>query len=110
MLVSLVMTTAKKKPAKKPAAKKAPAKKAPAKKKPAAPKKAAKPSFADVKAGAKKSTFADANVFFEEVAAKQIAEHAEKIEELIDSIPAQVTVDARGVKSWLRKFFKGLSK
>lgn len=109
LLVSFPMTTAKKKPAKKPAAKKAPAKKAPAKKKPAAPK-AAKPSFADVKAGAKKSTFADTNVFFEEIAAQQIAQHAEKIEELIDSIPAQVTVDARGVKSWLRKFFKGLSK
>lgn len=97
------MTTAKKKPAKKPAAKKAPAKKAPAKKK-AAPKKAAASKTED------KSKFVDSNKFFEEVAAAQIALHAEKVEQLIDSIPAQVTVDASGFKGFLRKFFRGLSK
>lgn len=107
MLVSFAMTTAKKKTAKKPAAKKAPAKKAPAKKTSAAPKKAVAKKVATE---TKKATFVDSNKFFEEVAAKQIAEHADKIEELINSIPAQVTVDARGVKSWLRKLFKNLSK
>lgn len=103
LLVSHVMTTAKKPAAKKSAAKKAPAKKAPAKKKPAT-KKAAAPKAAE------KPKFVDSNKFFEEVAAKQIAQHAEKIEQLIDSIPAQVTVDSRGVKNWLRKFFRGASK
>ena len=87
------MATAKKKTT----AKKAPAKKAAAKK--AAPKKAAS-----------KSTFVKAEKFVEAVAAKQVAEHAEKIEQLIDSIPAQVSIDARGVKKWMRKFFKGISK
>lgn len=104
--MSDVMTTAKKSAAKKPAAKKAPAKKAPAKKKPAAPKAAPKKKSTKIES---KQKFVDSNKFFEEVAAKQIAQHAEKIENLIDSIPAQVTVDSRGVKSWLRKFFKGLS-
>ena len=88
------MATAKKKTT----AKKAPAKKAAAKK--AAPKKKSAP----------KSTFAKAEDFVEAVAAKQVAEHAEKIEQLIDSIPAQVSIDARGVKKWLRKLFKGISK
>ena len=101
------MTTAKKSTAKKPAAKKAPAKKAPAKKKPAAPKAAPKQKSTKTES---KPKFVDSGKFFEEVAAKQIAQHAEKIETLIDSIPAQVTVDSRGVKSWLRKFFRGLSK
>jgi len=87
------MATAKKKTT----PKKAPAKKAAAKK--AAPKKAAP-----------KSTFAKAEEFVEAVAAKQVAEHADKIEQLIDSIPAQVSLDARGLKKWLRKFFKGASK
>ena len=87
------MATAKKKTT----PKKAPAKKAAAKK--AAPKKAAP-----------KSTFAKAEDFVEAVAAKQVAEHADKIEQLIDSIPAQVSLDARGLKMWLRKFFKGSSK
>ena len=87
------MATAKKKTT----PKKAPAKKAAAKK--AAPKKAAP-----------KSTFVKAEEFVEAVAAKQVAEHADKIEQLIDSIPAQVSIDARGVKKWLRKFFKGISK
>ena len=87
------MATAKKKTT----SKKAPAKKAPAKKAPA-------------KKAAPKSTFAKAEDFIEEIAAKQVAEHADKIEQLIDSIPAQVSVDARGVKRWLRKFFKRLSK
>lgn len=82
---------------KKTTSKKAPAKKAPAKKAP-------------VKKAAPKSTLAKAEDFVEEIAAKQIAEHADKIEKLIDSIPSQVSVDARGVKKWLRKFFKGLSK
>ena len=101
--MSHVMTTAKKSTAKKPAAKKAPAKKAVAKKAPA--KKAAKP-----KTEKKPAKFVDSNSFFEEVAAAQIAQHAEKIEQLIDSIPAQVTVDSRGLKNWARKFFKGLTK
>jgi uncharacterized protein YaaR (DUF327 family) len=87
------MATAKKKTT----SKKAPAKKAPAKKAPA-------------KKAAPKSTFAKAEDFIEEIAAKQVAEHADKIEQLIDSIPAQVSVDARGLKRWLRKFFKRLSK
>jgi hypothetical protein len=87
------MATAKKKTT----TKKAPAKKAAAKK--AAPKKAAP-----------KSTFVKAEEFVEAVAAKQVAEHADKIEQLIDSIPAQVSLDARGLKKWLRKFFKGISK
>ena len=87
------MATAKKKTT----PKKAPAKKAAAKK--AAPKKAAP-----------KSTFVKAEEFVEAVAAKQVAEHADKIEQLIDSIPAQVSLDARGLKKWLRKFFKGISK
>ena len=82
------MATAKKKTT----SKKAPAKSAPAKK--AAP----------------KSTFAKAEDFIEEIAAKQVEEHADKIEKLIDSIPAQVSVDARGVKKWLRKLFRRLSK
>lgn len=87
------MATAKKKTT----PKKAPAKKAAAKK--AAPKKAAP-----------KRTFVKAEEFVEAVAAKQVAEHADKIEQLIDSIPAQVSLDARGLKKWLRKFFKGISK
>ena len=87
------MATAKKKTT----PKKAPAKKAAAKK--AAPKKAAP-----------KSTFAKAEDFVEAVAVKQVAEHADKIEQLIDSIPVQVSLDARGLKKWLRKFFKGISK
>jgi uncharacterized protein YaaR (DUF327 family) len=87
------MATAKKKTT----AKKAPAKKAPAKKAPA-------------KKAAPKSTFAKAEDFIEEIAAKQVAEHADKIEKLIDSIPAQVSVDARGAKKWLRKLFRRLSK
>jgi hypothetical protein len=99
------MTTAKKTAAKKATAKKAPAKKAPAKKK-AAPKKAASSS----KAAVKPKKFVDTNKFFEEIAAKQIAEHAEKIELLVDSIPAQITVDSRGLKNWLRKLFKSASK
>ena len=103
LLVSHVMTTAKKPAAKKSAAKKAPAKKAPAKKK-SATKKAAAPK------AAQKPKFVDSNKFFEEVAAAQIAQHAEKIEQLIDSIPAQVTVDSRGFKNWLRRLFRGLSK
>ena len=82
---------------KKTTSKKAPVKKSAAKK--AAPKKAAP-----------KSTFAKAEDFVEAVAAKQVAEHADKIEKLIDSIPAQVSLDARGLKKWLRKFFKGTSK
>jgi uncharacterized protein YaaR (DUF327 family) len=81
--------------------KKTTSKKAPAKKT------AAKPA---AKKAAPKSTFSKAEDFVEEIAAKQIAEHADKIEKLIDSIPSQVSVDARGVKKWLRKFFKGLSK
>lgn len=105
--MSDVMTTAKKSTAKKAAAKKAPAKKAPAKKKPAAPKAAPKQKSTKDES---KSKFVDSNKFFEEVAAAQIAQHAEKIEQLIDSIPAQVTVDSRGFKNWLRKFFRGLSK
>jgi uncharacterized protein YaaR (DUF327 family) len=84
--------TTNKKPVKKAPAKKAPAKKAVAKK--AAP----------------KSTFAKAEDFIEEIAAKQLAEHADKIEQLIDSIPAQVSVDARGLKKWLRKLFKRVAK
>jgi uncharacterized protein YaaR (DUF327 family) len=87
------MATAKKKTT----PKKAPAKKAAAKK--SAPKKVAP-----------KSTFAKAEEFVEAVAAKQVAEHADKIEQLIDSIPAQVSLDARGLKKWMRKFFKGISK
>ena len=87
------MATAKKKTT----SKKAPAKKAPAKKAPA-------------KKAAPKSTFAKAEDFIEEIAAKQVVEHADKIEKLIDSIPAQVSVDARGVKKWLRKLFRRLSK
>lgn len=87
MATSKKKTTAKKAPAKKAAAKKASAKKA-----------------------APKSTFAKAEDFVEAVAAKQVAEHADKIEQLIDSIPAQVSLDARGLKKWLRKFFKGIAK
>jgi len=82
---------------KKTTAKKAPAKKAPAKK-------------AAANKAAPKSTFAKAEEFVEAVAAKQVAEHADKIEKLIDSIPAQVSVDARGFKKWLRKFLKRSSK
>lgn len=97
------MTTAKKSTAKKPAAKKPAAKKTSAKKAtPAKKKPAAKKSS--------KKTFVETEKFFEEVANKQIAAHADKIEDLIDSIPAQVTVDARGLKSWLRKIFKSATK
>ena len=91
MATSKKKTTSKKAPAKKAVAKKAPAKKAAAKKAP-------------------KSTFAKAEDFVEAIAAKQVAEHADKIEQLIDSIPAQVSVDARGLKKWLRKLFKGIAK
>lgn len=91
MATSKKKTTSKKAPAKKAAAKKAPAKKAAAKKAP-------------------KTTLEKAEDFIEEIAAQQVAEHADKIEKLIDSIPAQVSVDARGVKKWLRKLFRRLSK
>lgn len=110
LLVFHVMTTAKKPAAKKATAKKAPAKKAPAKKKAATPKSAPRKTSATAKAVVKPKKFVDSNKFFEEVAAKQIAEHAEKIEQLVDSIPAQITVDSRGLKNWLRKLFKGVSK
>lgn len=102
------MTTAKKPAAKKASAKKAPAKKASAKKN-AAPKSAPRKTSSAAKSSVKPAKFVDSNKFFEEVAAAQIAQHAEKIEQLVDSIPAQVTIDSRGVKSWLRKFIKGLS-
>jgi len=91
MATSKKKTTAKKAPAKKAAAKKTPAKKA-------APAKTAK------------STFAKAEDVVAAIAAEQAAAHADKIEQLIDSIPAQVSVDARGLKKWLRKLFKGIAK
>jgi hypothetical protein len=95
------MATAKKKTtAKKATAKKAPAKKA-AKKKAPAKKAAVKKT---------KSTFAKAEDVVAAIAAEQAAAHADKIEQLIDSIPAQVSVDARGLKMWLRKLFSRLSK
>lgn len=83
------MTTSKKKPVKKSTAKKAPAKKAPAKK--AAPKKAAA-----------KKVESPVQEFFKQA--------EQELNELIDSVPAQVTIDTAKGKSWLRRFFKGLTK
>lgn len=83
------MTTSKKKPAKKSPAKKAPAKKAVAKKAPAK------------KAPAKK----------DESPMQEFLKQTEKeLNLLIDNVPAKVTLDTSKGKSWLRRFFKGLTK
>ena len=89
---------------KKTTSKKAPAKKAPVKKtaakKPAAKKPAAKKKVSD---GAQ-----DSVKKIEPVAADFFKRTDQELASLIDSVPAQVTVDTTKAKSWLRRFFKGL--
>ena len=83
---------------KKKTAKKAPAKKAPAKK-----------AAAKKKTPAKKTAPAKKNVPNISDAAKSLVDQetvSAKIDELINSVPAQVTVSTSGAKSWIRKFFK----
>lgn len=88
------MTTSKKKPTKKTPAKKAAAKKAPAKK--AAPKKAVAKTESVKK--------------IEPVVTQNFKVTDQQLANLIDSVPAQITIDTTKGKSWLRKFFRGLTK
>ena len=94
------MTSSKnKKTSKKAPAKKASTKKAPAKK--AAPKKApAKKAVAKAEPSKK----------IESVVAQNFKVTDQQLANIIDSVPAQVTIDTTVAKSWIRRFFSGLTK
>jgi hypothetical protein len=92
MTKSTKKKTAKKAPAKKTPAKKSSAKKKAPAKKASSPKKAS-PSVSDA-----------AKSLIDQQAVNNV------IDELIDSVPAQVTLNTSNAKGWIRKFFKNSNK